>query len=347
MTQTVAVVGSGSWGTALSVVLADNGYDVLLWSRRKEIADEINQDHTNETYLPGVSLPDKIFASEDLQKIVKGQTAIFVVLPSSVFRETVRRMAPFVSDDAIVIHATKGFDPAHYERMSEVLLKELPHLHKGQIAVISGPSHAEEVSRRMPTTVVAASSSKKTAEKVQDILMNHVFRVYTNPDVIGTELGGALKNIIALGCGMSDGLGYGDNAKAALMTRGLTEIVRLGVRLGAAPLTFSGLAGVGDLVVTCTSKHSRNWRAGYMLGQGQKLDDVLGKMKMVVEGVRTTQIACRLAEQHEVDMPITRAIYQVLFEGKHPSQAVDDLMGRGRTHEMEEVARSVSLSWES
>ncbi|GIM48206.1 glycerol-3-phosphate dehydrogenase [NAD(P)+] [Collibacillus ludicampi] len=347
MNGSVAVVGAGSWGTALAMVLADNGYDVRLWARRQEVADEITYRRTNEKYLPHVRLPEGIRATSDLQSVIEGQEHIFVVVPSGSFRETVRMMVPYVREDAFVAHATKGFDIQGYQRMSEVLQAELTQLTKRQIAVVSGPSHAEEVSRRLPTTVVVASAARATAERIQNLLMNNSFRVYTNPDVIGTELGGALKNIIALGCGLSDGLGFGDNAKAALMTRGLAEISRLGVKMGAAQLTFTGLAGVGDLVVTCTSQHSRNWRAGFLLGKGEKLDAVLRKMNMVVEGVRTTEIAYRLSAQYDVEMPITRAIYQVLFEGKEPMEAVEDLMERGRTHEMEEVARAVSLSWES
>jgi glycerol-3-phosphate dehydrogenase (NAD(P)+) len=347
MNGSVAVVGAGSWGTALAMVLADNGYEVRLWARRAEVAHEIMHKQTNEKYLPQVKLPKGIYATPNLQDVVQGQKHILIVVPSASFRETVRRMAPFVRADALIAHATKGFDLDRFQRMSEVLQEELSQLAKRQIAVLSGPSHAEEVSRRLPTTVVVASAARETAERFQDLLMNHSFRVYTNPDVVGTELGGALKNIIALGCGLADGLGFGDNAKAALMTRGLAEISRLGVKMGAAQLTFTGLSGVGDLVVTCTSKHSRNWRAGYLLGQGESLDAVLHKLDMVVEGVRTTQIAHQLAARYGVEMPITKAIYQVLFEGKEPMVAVEELMERGRTHEMEEVARAVSLSWES
>jgi glycerol-3-phosphate dehydrogenase (NAD(P)+) len=255
-------------------------------------------------------------------------------------------MRPYLERDAHVAHATKGFDLDTGQRMSEVMEEELTEHDPSLFAVVSGPSHAEELSRGNPTTVVVASRRQATAEGFQDLLMSSYFRVYTNPDVIGTELGGALKNIIALGVGISDGLGFGDNAKAALMTRGLTEISRLGVQLGAALMTFGGLSGLGDLIVTCTSKHSRNWRAGYALGQGKSLSEVLDQMGMVVEGVRATKAAYAIARKLDVEMPITTAIYEVLFEGKSPKTAVEDLMGRRRIHEMEEVAEAISMRWE-
>jgi glycerol-3-phosphate dehydrogenase (NAD(P)+) len=342
----VAVVGAGSWGTALSIVLADNGYVPCIWARRQEIVMEINTSHTLREYLPDVRLPDSITATLELEKAVQNAELVLFVVPSHAFREVARMVRPFLSEDSIVVHATKGFDPDTSLRMTEVLKEEIPTLSDSRIAVLSGPSHAEEVSARCPTTVVVASHAKETAEYVQDYLMNGNFRVYTNPDVVGTELGGALKNIIALGCGISDGLGYGDNAKAALMTRGLVEIARLGVTMGASQMTFAGLAGLGDLIATCTSKHSRNWRAGYLLGQGNHLETVLQEIKMVVEGVRTTKVAYRLSERFGVDMPITREIYRVLFEGKVPKDAVDDLMMRGKRHEMEEIVNIPShVSW--
>lgn len=346
MLQPVAVIGAGSFGTALAIVLADKGYPVDLYARRSELALEINEQHTNHRYLPGVQIPQNIRATADLGQVLQGKQWVIVATPSSAFRETLRGMRPYLTDDVCIAHATKGFDIETGQRMTQVMEEVLVDVHPSRFAVISGPSHAEEVSRRIPTTVVVASRRQSTAEGFQDLLMTSYFRVYTNPDIIGTELGGALKNIIALGVGMCDGLGFGDNAKAALMTRGLTEIVRLGVHLGAAQLTFSGLTCVGDLIVTCTSQHSRNWRAGYALGQGKSLDEVLTEMGMVVEGVRATKAAYHIAVQEGVDMPITNALYQVLFEGKTPKQAVEELMGRRRSHEMEEVAEQVSLKWE-
>jgi glycerol-3-phosphate dehydrogenase (NAD(P)+) len=307
---------------------------------------EINEQHTNERYLPDVELPAGIFATDDMAKALQGKQWVIVATPSSAFREMLRAMRPHLAPGVSIAHATKGFDIETGQRMTEVMEEELSELDPSLFAVISGPSHAEEVSRRIPTTVVVAARRQATAEGFQDLLMSSYFRVYTNPDVIGTELGGALKNIIALGVGMCDGLGFGDNAKAALMTRGLTEIVRLGVHRGASQLTFAGLTGVGDMIATCTSKHSRNWRAGYALGQGKSLDEVLAQMGMAVEGVRATKAARNIALQSGVDMPITHEIYQVLFEDKSPKAAVDDLMTRRRIHEMEEVAEAISMKWE-
>jgi len=344
--QRVAVIGAGSFGTSLANVLGDKGYDVRLHARRAELVREINEQRTNARYLPGVTLFPTITASTELEAVLRDVEHVLIVTPSSAFRETVRAMRPHLRPDTRVAHATKGFDLDTKQRMTEVMADELTGHDPALFAVISGPSHAEEVSLKIPTTLVAAAHSRATAEAFQDLLMSPYFRVYTNPDVIGTELGGALKNIIALGAGISDGLGFGDNAKAALMTRGLTEITRLGVHMGAAQMTFGGLAGVGDLIATCTSKHSRNWRAGYALGQGQSLDEVLDQMGMVVEGVRATKAAYEIAKTRGVDMPITCAMYQMLFEGKSPRLAVEELMTRRRIHEMEEVAEMVSMKWE-
>lgn len=346
MEQSIAVIGAGSWGTALSMVLADNGVNVSLWARRQAVVDEMLANRSNSRYLPDVKIPESIHPTNDMEEAVKGKDRILVVTPSSAFRDTIQQLAPYINSKTKLIHATKGFDAKNQARMSQVIYEEIPQLDSSQLAVLSGPSHAEEVSQRCPTTLVVASTDQITAEEFQDLFMNSYFRVYTNPDVVGTELGGALKNIIALGVGLSDGLGFGDNAKAALMTRGVMEISRLGVKLGAAQMTFAGLAGIGDLIATCTSKHSRNWRAGFQLGQGKCLDEVLSSMNMVVEGVNATKSAYILAQRHDVEMPITSAIYQLLFDGKSPRAAVEDLMGRGKTHETEEVAR-FSMNWES
>jgi len=335
----VAVIGAGSWGTALASVCADTARKVTLWVRDPRLADEINTHHTNQKYLPNITLSDLITAETDIQKAVEHKKAVLLVLPSHAMRQVVRTLAPYLDPDVMLIHATKGFELETCKRMSEVIREEVPKEIGDRLVVLTGPSHAEEVIRKSPTTVVVSSLSEEHMMQAQDLLMTSYFRVYTNPDLVGAEISGALKNIIALGAGLSDGLGFGDNAKAALLTRGLTEISRLGVKLGANPLTFAGLAGVGDLIVTCTSKHSRNWRAGYLLGQGAQLEDVLQQMGMVVEGVRTTQAAYALAEREQVDMPITRTLYGVLFEGKSPRQGVEDLMGRGRTFEMEDIAQ--------
>ncbi|MBD7964693.1 NAD(P)H-dependent glycerol-3-phosphate dehydrogenase [Fictibacillus norfolkensis] len=334
----VAVLGAGSWGTALAIVLADNGHNVSLWGRREDQVNEINNDHKNEKYLPGVELPENIQATTQLNECVKEADTIVLVTPTKAMREVLGQLKNELSSPVTIVHASKGIEPGTYKRISEIIEEELPESVLDSVVVLSGPSHAEEVSLRQPTTVTVSSVNMKAAEKIQDLFINQNFRVYTNPDVVGVELGGALKNIIALGAGLSDGLGYGDNAKAALITRGLAEIARLGTHMGANPLTFSGLTGIGDLIVTCTSVHSRNWRAGNMLGKGMKLEDVLENMGMVVEGVRTTQAAYELSKREEVEMPITQVLYDVLFNNKGAKQAVDDLMQRSRTHEVEDVS---------
>ncbi|QYY43839.1 NAD(P)H-dependent glycerol-3-phosphate dehydrogenase [Aneurinibacillus thermoaerophilus] len=334
----VAVIGAGSWGTALSTVLAENHERVVLWARRKELAQEMNDMRENRRYLPGIRLSENIVADASIERAVQDKTLILLVVPSHAMRETVRSLAPYLRKNAILVHATKGMEIDSLKRMSEVIKEEVPEHFHGRIAVLSGPSHAEEVGLKAPTTVVVASERIQIAEEVQDALITNHFRVYTNPDVVGVEIGGALKNIIALGAGVSDGLNFGDNAKAALLTRGLAEISRLGIKLGANPLTFTGLAGVGDLVVTATSRHSRNWRAGNMLAQGFTPNEIISRMGMVVEGIKTTQAVHRLAQELKVEMPITRELHALLFENKAPREAVRDLMGRVRRHETEELA---------
>ncbi|MFW5433240.1 NAD(P)H-dependent glycerol-3-phosphate dehydrogenase [Paenibacillus apiarius] len=342
MSGKVAVFVAGSWGTALSEVLAQNGRSVSLWTRNAHQAEEINIKHSNHKYLPDIPLHPGIRATCSMEEAMEGAEACLIVAPSAAMRQVTRAMKPYFTDKMIIVHATKGFETETLKRMSEVIAEEL-ECGEDRIAVLSGPSHAEEVVRQCPTTVVVASASMETGEKAQDLFMNETFfRVYTNQDVIGVELAGALKNIIALGAGLSDGIGFGDNAKAALITRGLAEIARLGVEMGANALTFAGLAGVGDLVVTCTSQHSRNWRAGSLIGQGHAVEEVLSRMGMVVEGIRTTKAAYLLARQHDVQMPITEQLHRVLFNGKEPKQAVENLMGRVRKNEIEEVAKS---SW--
>ncbi len=330
----ISVLGAGSWGTALAIVLAQNGHEVRLWSHRKEQAQEINDQKTNRHYLPEVTLPKNIVGYHDLAQAVTGSDAILFVVPTKAIRDVSKQVKPHLSADQLIIHASKGIEPGTHKRISEMLSEELGDSFGEKVVVLSGPSHAEEVALQQPTTVTVSSKNMKMAEKVQDLFMNDVFRVYTNEDFIGVEIGGALKNIIALGAGISDGLGHGDNAKAALITRGLAEIAKLGIKLGATPMTFAGLTGIGDLIVTCTSQHSRNYRAGNMLGKGYVLDDVLDQMGMVVEGVRTTKAVHQLAEKTGVDMPITRGIYEILFNEKDPKEVVDDLMRRGKTNEL-------------
>lgn len=329
-----AVIGAGSWGTALAMVLADNGHHVRIWGHKPEQIAEINEKRTNAKYLPGITLPEGIEGVTSLKEAVAGSDVTVLAVPTKAIREVLSDL----NKEGIpqtVVHVSKGIEPDSLLRITEMIKETVPPELLKAAVVLSGPSHAEEVSLRHPTTVTVASEDMKAAEFVQDIFINQNFRVYTNPDVIGVELGGALKNIIALAAGITDGLGYGDNAKAALITRGLSEITRLGTAMGANPLTFSGLTGIGDLIVTCTSVHSRNWRAGNMLGKGQKLEEVLDNMGMVVEGVRTTKAAYQLAAKYQVDMPITAALYNVLFNGSDVKESVDMLMNRDKRDEME------------
>lgn len=334
--EKITVYGAGSWGTALSYVLAQNGHDILLWTHRAEQAEEINQ-HTNERYLKGIKLPDNLKATSNLEEAVLHANVHVLAVPTKAMREVSADIAELIKRPSLFVHVSKGIEPDTLKRVSELIREEIPEKWIEDLVVLSGPSHAEEVVLEHPTTVTAACENNDSAERVQDLFMNQYFRVYTNTDVIGVEVGGALKNIIALAVGITDGLGLGDNAKAAIMTRGLAEIARLGVKMGATPLTFSGLTGVGDLIVTCTSQHSRNWRAGNMLGKGKSLDEVLEEMGMVVEGIRTTKAAHQMAKAYDVPMPITEALYGVLFENIPTEEAVGHLMGRMKKNEMEDL----------
>ncbi|MFZ5644169.1 MAG: NAD(P)H-dependent glycerol-3-phosphate dehydrogenase [Bacillota bacterium] len=332
----VSILGAGSWGTSLAIHLARKGYTPFLWSHRKEQVEEIKSTGRNIAYLPNVLIPESILISDDLEMSVRDATAVISAVPSHAFRDVLASCHRYFSPSTIIINAAKGIDENSLQRISEIFT-EVSGGSSDNYVVLSGPSHAEEVSIGMPTAVVVASGSDKNALKAQDILMSVDFRVYTNSDVTGVELGGALKNIIALGTGISDGLGFGDNTKAALMTRGLAEITRLGMAGGANPLTFAGLAGLGDLIVTCTSMHSRNRRAGIEIGKGKSPTEALESVRMVVEGFRTTRAAYKLSRKHNVEMPITAEIYRVLYEGGSAREAVFNLMGRGKRNEMEET----------
>ncbi|MGB6406601.1 MAG: NAD(P)H-dependent glycerol-3-phosphate dehydrogenase [Planococcus donghaensis] len=334
--EKVSVFGAGSWGTALSYVLAQNGHDLLLWTHRQEQADEINQ-HTNKRYLKDTQLPESLKATSDLTQAVAHGDIFVLAVPTKAIREVCRDIKKNLNRKILFVHVSKGIEPDSLKRISEMIREEIPEQWIEEVVVLSGPSHAEEVVQEHPTTVTAACENTEAAVRIQDLFMNSYFRVYTNTDVIGVEIGGALKNIIALAVGITDGLEFGDNAKAAIMTRGLAEIARLGVKMGATPLTFSGLTGVGDLIVTCTSVHSRNWRAGNMLGKGKSLDEVLEEMGMVVEGIRTTKAAYQLSEAYDVPMPITAALYSVLFDNVSTDDAVGKLMGRTKKNEMEDL----------
>lgn len=338
----VAVLGAGSWATALSVLLGKKGIPVTMWARRAEAAVEINTGRENKKYLPGVSIPGAVSVTADIAEALKSVGFIVMGVPSHAFRETLRLIRPLITGRETVVNTAKGLEEGSLIRLSEVFAEEMPAEMIERFTILTGPSHAEEVGREIPTTVVVAGRRQAAAEAVQDLFMSPRFRVYTNPDVIGVETGGALKNVIAICTGVSDGLGFGDNAKAALITRGLAEISRLGVAMGGKPLTFSGLAGVGDLVVTCTSMHSRNRRAGMEIGRGIKVNEAIESVQMVVEGFRTTRVAYQLAQKHQVCMPITDQAYRVLFEGLSPLEAVTNLMMRSKTHEMEEVVDAES-----
>lgn len=335
--EQVTVLGAGSWGTALAIVLAENGHDTLLWTHRQDQADEINYEHTNKQYLPNTVLPHNLRATASLEEAATHGGTMVVAVPTKAIRQVCGDLSELLTEKKLFVHVSKGIEPDSLLRISELVRESIKPQLIEEIVVLSGPSHAEEVVLQHPTTVTAACGSLEAAEKVQDLFMNSYFRVYTNDDIVGVEIGGALKNVIALAAGITDGLAYGDNAKAALITRGLAEITRLGVKMGGNPFTFAGLAGMGDLIVTCTSVHSRNWRAGNMLGKGLKLNEVLEQMGMVVEGVRTTKAAYQLAQKYDVPMPITTELYDVLFNDKKPKQAVDELMIRMKKSEIDEL----------
>ncbi len=334
----IAVVGAGSWGTALAIVLGNNGHPVALWAREAEAVKALNRDKENFKYLKGCPIPESVVATNDLGEAISGSSGVVLAVPSHAVREVTRQCCPFIEDNMHVVNTAKGFELETLKYLSTAIEEELGSGFKDKIVVLSGPSHAEEAGRGMPTVVVSTARKREAAEYVQDIFMGDSFRIYTTPDLIGVQLAGALKNVIALATGISDGLGFGDNTKAALMTRGIAEITRLGMKMGADVKTFAGLAGIGDLIVTCTSMHSRNRRAGIQIGEGRALEEVLQNMGMVVEGVRTTRAAMVLAEKFQVEMPITNSVYRVLFQELDPNQAVKDLMLRGKKHEMEELA---------
>lgn len=321
----VSVIGAGSWGTALAKRLCENGHAVRLWCRHLELARQINSANTNPAYLPNVTLPASLQAFSEVEEAIDSAEFVLIATPSHALRTVVPKL-PKLSPSVIVISAVKGLEPQTDLRMSQVIAASLPQPHA--IVALSGPSLAEEVARDIPTAVVAAGENLEAAREVQALLMGPYFRVYTHRDIVGVELGGALKNIIALAAGIGDGAGFGDNTKAALITRGLVEMTRVGTYLGADPITFAGLSGMGDLVVTCMSKKSRNRSVGEAIGRGQKLKEVLASMNMVAEGVRTTQATHAFAQKHSIELPITRAVFEVLFEDKNPVQAVNDLMTR-------------------
>ena len=321
----VGVLGAGSWGTALSVLLSDNGHQVTVWSIDENEVKMLNEKREHELKLPGVKLPDDMVITGDLEQTVKGKDFLVLAVPSPFTRSTARNMSAFVADGQIIVDVAKGIEESTLMTLSRQIEQEIP---QADVAVLSGPSHAEEVGRRLPTTCVIGAKTKKTAEYLQSMFISNVFRVYTSPDILGIELGGSLKNVIALAAGIADGLGYGDNTKAALITRGIAEIARLGVKMGGKIETFTGLTGIGDLIVTCASVHSRNRKAGYLFGKGMSMQEAMDEVKMVVEGVYSAKAAEKLAEKYDVSMPIVDEVNAVLFDGKSPADAVNDLMMR-------------------
>ncbi|WP_127848917.1 NAD(P)H-dependent glycerol-3-phosphate dehydrogenase [Lacticaseibacillus hulanensis] len=331
MSEKIAVLGAGSWGTVLANLLTDNGHDVTVWAYLEKDARELNDQHTNEHYLPGFKLNEKLKATSNLKEATDGADLVLFVVPTNVVRGVAEQLLPLLQESGnkpVIVSAAKGLEVGTYDRVSEIIASVIPAENHNGIVVISGPSHAEDTSTKDITTLTAASTNLEAAQYVQKVFMNSYFRLYTNQDVIGVEMGAALKNVIAIGAGALHGLGYGDNTKAALITRGLAEITRLGVTMGADPLTFSGLSGVGDLIVTATSVHSRNWRAGNALGHGEALQDILDNMGQVVEGVSTAKVAHELAQKKGVEMPITDAIYGVLYENKPIRETIVGLMQR-------------------
>lgn len=329
----VSVFGMGSFGTALANVLAENGHAVLMWGKREDAVRSINEDHVNYKYLNHAQLNETIKATSDLEEAIQFADDFLIALPTKAIREVVSDINRHLSEPKLFIHVAKGIENDTFKRVSEMIEDSIDESNNGGIGVLSGPSHAEEIAIKQPTTVAASSKSPEISQRIQDLFMNEYLRVYTNDDLVGVELGGALKNIIAVASGIVAGQGFGDNAKAALMTRGLAEISRLGEKLGADPMTFLGLAGIGDLIVTCTSTHSRNYTLGYKLGEGKDLETALSEMNMVVEGVYTTNSVYHFALQQNVEMPIATALYGVLFENKSVPDTIQQLMERGKKAE--------------
>ncbi|HJD13005.1 MAG TPA: NAD(P)H-dependent glycerol-3-phosphate dehydrogenase [Candidatus Ruminococcus avistercoris] len=326
----ISVAGAGSWGTALAILLHDNGHEVILWSALKDEVSMLSEKREHESKLPGVKIPEEIAITDDLETTLKDRDLIVLAVPSPFTRSTARSMKNLVRKGQIIVNVAKGIEENTLMTLSEIIEEEIP---QANVAVLSGPSHAEEVGRKMPTTCVAGARTKETAEYIQGLFMSPVFRVYTSPDILGIELGGALKNVIALAAGTADGLGCGDNTKAALITRGIAEIKRLGVAMGAHAETLTGLSGIGDLIVTCASVHSRNRKAGYLIGKGYTMQEAMDEVKMVVEGVYSAKAALALSRKYHVEMPIVEEVNQVLFEGKSPKDALGELMMRVRKEE--------------
>ena len=333
MGERIGIVGAGSWGTALAVSLALSGKETALWARRQELVDTMRSTQQNQPYLNGIQLPSTIHVSCDLEQVIASSSMVVFATPSQSVRHTAERAQPYITSQHRVVSVSKGIENETLLLTSEVLKDVLSDVPDNNIGVLYGPSHAEEVARKVPSTVVAAAYHRETARAIQDAFMAPWLRVYINTDIKGVQVGGSVKNVMAIAAGISDGVGFGDNTKAAIVTRGISEIRRLGVAMGGQSETFSGLSGIGDLVVTCMSGLSRNRYLGEQIGQGKTLREVQAEMKMVAEGVRTTQSVVALAKRYDVEMPITEAVYAILFEGVHPLDAVGGLMGRAAKEE--------------
>lgn len=333
----IGVIGSGTWGTALAVLLDAKGHEVTIWSAIEAEVESLTKERRHPN-LPEITIPETIRITGELEEAMKEKTLLVMAVPSVFVRSTAAKMKPWCPDGQVIVDVAKGIEESTLMTLSQVIEDELP---MADVAVLSGPSHAEEVSRGLPTTCVAGAHSRETAELIQDIFMNQVFRVYTSPDMLGIELGGSLKNVIALAAGTADGLGYGDNTKAALITRGIAEIARLGTAMGGRFETFCGLTGIGDLIVTCASMHSRNRRAGILIGQGKTMQEAMDEVHMVVEGVYSAKAALALAKKYNQSMPIVEQVNQVLFGGKPAREAVNDLMLRDKRTEVSD------LRWEN
>ncbi len=323
----ISVIGAGSWGTALALLLHKNGHHVTVWSIVESEIQMLQTEHEHKDKLPGVKLPEDMEFTTDLQAALQDKDVLVLAVPSPYTRSTAHNMAPYVKEGQIIVNVAKGIEEHTVMTLSQIIEEEIP---QAEVAVLSGPSHAEEVGRGIPTTIVVGAKRKKTAEYLQNIFMNEVFRVYISPDVLGIELGAALKNVVALAAGIADGLGYGDNTKAALITRGITEIARLGTAMGGKFETFCGLTGIGDLIVTCASMHSRNRRAGILIGKGYTMEQAMDEVKMVVEGVYSAKAAMELAAKYNVQLPIIEQVNAVLFEGRKADEAVKNLMLRDK-----------------
>lgn len=330
----VSILGAGAWGTAIAILLGNNGHDITLWSALASEVELLRKERELKDKLPGAKLPDSVTISDDLESACKDKDLIVFAVASPYVRRTAQIAKPFIKKNQIIVNVGKGIEETTLDTLTDILKEELSN---ADIAVLSGPSHAEEVSRGIPTTCVVGADSKATAYFIQDIFMSERFRVYTSPDVIGIELGGSLKNVIALAAGVADGLGFGDNTKAALMTRGIAEISRLGIAMGGKMETFAGLSGVGDLFVTCTSMHSRNRNAGYLIGKGYTMQAAMDEIKQIVEGVYSAKAALSLAKKYNIEMPIVEQVNLVLFEGKSAEEAVTDLLLRDKRKEYTEL----------